>query len=120
MTGFFACFGLLQTFMGFFIGTMIKHAPHTPAKGAPPEFVGWLFGAVGISITLLFGTFAALKLRVARCLRLRTSPGFCKAVAIVSCLEIPYGTVLGVLSFIALSRPSVRSEFERSNPDPLD
>lgn len=111
--GLFACFGIFYALMGVFITAIVKHAPHPSGQRPPPEFTGWIFGVIGLGITMLFGTGTLLKLRVARCIRLRTSHGFCVAVAVISCLETPYGTALGVLSFMVLSRPSVKREFVR-------
>jgi hypothetical protein len=36
----------------------------------------------------------------------------CMITAGLSCLEMPYGTALGVMTFVVLSRPSVRQEFD--------
>ena len=41
----------------------------------------------------------------------------CQITAGLSCLEIPYGTVLGALTFVVLARPSVAALF-RGAPDP--
>lgn len=117
-TGFFACFGMLYALMGVFVTTMLKHATYTAGQRPPPEFMGWFFGAVGLGMTVFFGTGTLLKLRAARCIRLRTSHGFCVAIAVISCLEIPYGTALGILSFMVLSRPAVKSEFLHSPAEP--
>jgi hypothetical protein len=34
-------------------------------------------------------------------------------VAGISCISIPYGTVLGILTFLVLARPSIRAVFDR-------
>ena len=39
---------------------------------------------------------------------------FCQVVAGISCLSIPYGTALGVATFLALAKPSVTGLFDRS------
>lgn len=112
--GLFAFFGLLYAAMGLVFGAMSRHFPHPSGQpGPPPEIVSWIFGAIGLGIMLIAGTVAGLKLRVARCLRLRESHGFCVAIAVLSCLEIPYGTALGVFSFLVLTRPSVKEQFFR-------
>jgi hypothetical protein len=113
-TACFALIGLLYAAMGIAIGTMSHHFPQPPSQsGPPPEVFGWIFGAIGLGFTLIAGTVAVLKLRVARCLRLRQSHGFCVVIAVISCLEIPYGTALGVFSFLVLTRPAVKELFFR-------
>ena len=37
---------------------------------------------------------------------------YCFVVAAIECILIPFGTVLGVFTIIALSRPSVKVLFE--------
>lgn len=54
-----------------------------------------------------------LRLYTARCLRLRKNYVFCQVVAGLSCVDIPYGTALGVTTLVVLGRPSVRDLFER-------
>jgi hypothetical protein len=41
---------------------------------------------------------------------------FCLVVAGVSCLFMPFGTILGVLSLIVLNRPSVKLLFSAQEP----
>jgi hypothetical protein len=56
--------------------------------------------------------FAAAKFRAAYCIKNRRSRTFCMVVAGFSCLEIPYGTALGVLSFVVFGRDSVVQLFK--------
>ncbi len=62
-------------------------------------------------------TMAALKFYTAVCLKQRKSRTFCLVVAAISCLEVPYGTILGVFTFLVLERPSVARLFG-ANPLP--
>ena len=117
VTGFYALFGLAYMGMGAFFSTVLENLPQQPGTQAPPPaFVGWLFAGIGGAFTCFGGVFGALKLYVARCLRERRSHGICVAVACFTCLEIPYGTVLGAFTFTVLTRPSVKTLF---GVDPL-
>lgn len=118
-TGFFALMGLLYMSMGVFVGSMMQHVVVTHGAEPPPNFFGYIFGVIGGFISVMAGTVAALKLRMARCLRLRTSHGFSVFVAVVTCLEIPYGTALGILTMVVLNRPSVRSLFQPGQDMPV-
>jgi hypothetical protein len=111
VTGFYALFGLVYMGMGAAVGSLIGDLPVKPGEGAPPEFIGWIFAAVGGAFTLCGGVFGGAKLYVARCLRERKAHGLCIAVAVFTCLEMPYGTVLGAFTFTVLTRPSVKELF---------
>ena len=112
-TGFAGLIGLLYVMLGVFFGVMMKHLPAHAGQPPPPEFIAWIFGALGGLFTLVCFTLALLKLRVARCLRLRESHGFCVAISVLTCLGVPYGTALGVFAFLVLTRPSVKALFVR-------
>jgi hypothetical protein len=57
-----------------------------------------------------------LRLYTARCLRLRKNHALCQVVAGLSCIDVPYGTALGVITFNVLGRSSVRELFEPGEP----
>ena len=115
-TAFFSMFGLMYAVMGLVMGAFISHqqAGSTDTAQAPPAFVGWLLTGIGTAIFLLLVILAAAKLRAALCIKRRKSRTFCMVVAGFSCLAIPWGTALGVLSFIVLGRDSVARLFKRS------
>ncbi|MNW11626.1 hypothetical protein D3C71_2091290 [compost metagenome] len=52
-----------------------------------------------------------LTLMAARRLSQRRSLTLCIVVAAVSCMQIPFGTALGVFTLIVLNRPSVKAMF---------
>ena len=112
VTGFYALFGLAYLGMGTVLGTMLGKLPQQPGmQGPPPEVIGWIFAAVGGVFTCFGVGVGALKLYVARCLLERKAHTLCVAVAVFTCLEIPYGTVLGAFTFSVLTRPSVKTLF---------
>lgn len=84
----------------------------------PPAFLGWIFVALGMVFILACLTIAALKWHVSNCLKERRSRVFCQVIAGLSCLVIPYGTLLGVLTFMVLGRPSVERMFQTAPPSP--
>ena len=57
-------------------------------------------------------SLALAKFLAASRIRQRRSRMFCLVVAGISCLGIPYGTILGVCSFIVLGRDSVAAQFD--------
>jgi hypothetical protein len=70
--------------------------------------------SIGIAISLIMASFTVLKLLTAQAIGKRKWKGLIFATAAISCLGVPWGTALGVLTFLVLTRPSVASQF--SNP----
>jgi hypothetical protein len=116
-TAFFSLFGLMYVFMGIFISTVGSHQSETVAVAnrsgqAPPAFVGWFFVAMGIAFFVIATGLAAAKLQTAFWIKRRKARTLCMVVAGISCLGIPYGTALGVLTFMVLGRDSVTRLFD--------
>ena len=116
ISAFFSLIGLSYAGMGAVVNEAIKRAPELTgsAENAPPAFIGWLFGAIGVALFLMWITMAGLKLGVALCLKKRKSRTFCMVVAALECLGVPYGTLLGIFTFIVLGRDSVERLFDAS------
>ncbi|MGA8036792.1 MAG: hypothetical protein WA823_09865 [Candidatus Acidiferrales bacterium] len=113
ITAVFSLLGLLYAGMGAVIGLAVsKGAAAAAETGQPtPQILGWLFGLIGFGLFAFMITMAALKFYTAVCLKQRKSRTFCLVVAAISCLEVPYGTILGVFTFLVLERPSVAGLF---------
>jgi hypothetical protein len=113
LTACFSLLGIFYAFMGWAIGYAVSHSAQAESAqpGPPPEFIGWIFGAIGIAIFIFMATMAVLKFMAGRYLRQHTSRTFIMVVAAISCLEVPYGTVLGAFTFIVLGRQSVMRLF---------
>lgn len=69
-------------------------------------------GAFGLVFFLMFITMAALKFLTYRFLMHRRHRLFCMAVAGITCLGIPWGTALGVCTFLVMNRRSVERLFQ--------
>jgi branched-subunit amino acid ABC-type transport system permease component len=107
----FALFPLIHVTIG--LAMLLGAFPSPNAAGQPfPRFAGLFFVILGGAFSLMFATGATLKLLTARRLRERRSKVFCMITAGLSCLGIPYGTVLGVATFLVLGRPSVSALFD--------
>ena len=113
-TALFSLFALLYVFMGAVMTLALSSVPANPARAneLPPAFVGYLLGGIGLGLFIAMIVVATLKFLTARNIRRRKSRIFCMAIAGLSCLEFPYGTFLGVLTFIVLLRDSVVRCFE--------
>ena len=67
--------------------------------------IGVAFLVLGLGVTLL--TYL-----VGRYLRDRRHRTFCLVMAGLSCLQIPWGTAIGICTISVLNRPSVKVLFE--------
>ncbi|HXR48621.1 MAG TPA: hypothetical protein VN784_14390 [Candidatus Limnocylindrales bacterium] len=81
---------------------------------APPKGLGLVIMSIGIAISLVMASFTVLKLLTARAIGKRRYKGLIFATAAISCLGVPWGTALGVLTFLVLSRPSIAAQFSNS------
>jgi hypothetical protein len=111
MCALFSFFGLFYVMMGVIFFAFGSRFPSQPGQEPPPAFIGWLMAFFGLGFTLAMLGLAALKFRVAQLLKQRRGRIFCMVIAGISCLEMPYGTVLGVMTFLVLGRPSVSQLF---------
>jgi hypothetical protein len=111
-----ALLGLLFLCFHFLIMATVMYTPgiwQTPKnQSAPPADI--LVPIFAVFYTIFGGIFAAagiLNFLSARFLRHRRHRTFSLVAAGLNCLQIPFGTVLGVFTIMVLSRPSVREKY---------
>jgi uncharacterized BrkB/YihY/UPF0761 family membrane protein len=109
-----AMLGILPVVVGLTAGvlsgaTIRPNEPPAPTGGLTLEAI------FAIGLVLLLGgiLLAVLRWSAARRLARRKDLFFCQTVAALGCLEFPFGTALGFVTFQVLSRPSVRCMFNR-------
>ena len=115
----FACFPVIHLVVGllklFAPDSMFhqNHAAHNPEMDAVmARFMGGFFVAIATLFILSGWTLAYCLFRAGRRLKQHRSYTFCLVVAGISCMIVPFGTVLGVFTIIVLMRPSVKALFE--------
>ena len=106
ITALLACFPLIHVALG--LAMVFGDLNGEP----PPPFMGWLFVAIGGALVVSGWAMAGLIIAAGRKLKRRTSRTYCLVVAGLECLIMPFGTILGVFTIIALSKDSVRNLFE--------
>ncbi len=82
-------------------------------EGADPEarLFGWFF-VVFAGVFIACGmTLAGFIVYAGRCLQQRRRHMLCVVVAALSCMMMPFGTVLGVFTLVTLTKPSVKVLF---------
>ena len=116
LAALFSLFPLLYTMVGSIFIFAARHGTPKPGEELPPEFLGWVFIALG-SVLFLLGIAMAICILIAgRCLSRRKCYTFALVMACVECLFIPFGTILGVFTIVALSRESVKALFATAQP----
>ena len=111
ITALFACIPFIHVALGLAMVLGKLDA----GKNPPPEAFGWIFVIMGGFFILAGWTLAVLLLLGGRNLARRRGRGFCTAVAALSCLFMPLGTILGVFTLVVLNRPTVRRLFDAEN-----
>ncbi len=100
---------------GQFLATEMKKLPPDPNRAPPPaELIEMIYGAVGVVGGLFEIVCAILAFVTARRIAARRSWTFCFVTSVVQCLQIPFGTALGIFTILVLQRPAVKARFERN------
>src|SRR5881398_3168593 len=116
LAALFSFFPLLYTTIGAIFIFVARHGTPKPGEELPPEFLGWLFVVLG-SVLFLAGLAMAVCILIAgRSLSRREGYSFALVIACIECLFIPFGTILGVFTIVALSRESVKASFATAQP----
>ena len=109
LAALFSFFPLLYTAVGVIFIFAARHGTAKPGEELPPEFLGWIFAVLG-SVLFVIGIAMAICILIAgRSLALRKRYSFALVMACIECLFVPFGTILGVFTIIALSRESGES-----------
>lgn len=110
ITGVIACFPMIHLFIGM-VMLVVGLGEASGDEKFPVLVFGLMFTLIPGFIILCGWTLAVCLIISGRQLARRTHYKFCFAIACVSCLLMPYGTVLGVFTIIVLMRPTVKELF---------
>jgi len=117
---FYYILAALQVLAGFFpllymgCGTMFGIMGATsgrPGDAGAAAGISAFFICIGLPVLAIVWTFAYLNYLTAKSLRERKRMTLCFAMAIIACLNIPLGTILGVFTLVVLSKPEVKQSF---------
>ncbi len=108
---FLALYGLVYVGLGIFFASIPIDSASSSA-GPPPAFIASLFVAIGAGFMVVFGAVGILTILTGFWIRKRRHRTACLVMAGLSCLSVPWGTIVGVFSFIVLLSPSVKTLFD--------
>ncbi len=106
LTAVLASFFLIHVAIGLVVLVGGFHDPNPP-----PPVMGWLFVLIPGFFVLCGWTLALFMVLAGRRLQRHAAWTFCFVVAVIDCLVMPFGTVLGVFTIVVLMRPSVKALF---------
>ena len=87
------------------------HSPSPVAQAPPKALFRIMAGVLGLFM-MLGWTFAALSAYAGWCIRKRQRKILVYVMAGLNCVFIPYGTLLGVMTFLAIGSPAGQLEFQ--------
>jgi len=108
IAGLFSCMPFIHITIGI---AMLSGVMDSSSGEAPPEFLGWIFIIAGAIVALMGFTYTVLLILTGRWLSQRRRYTFCIVMAGISCMFMPFGTILGIFTIIVLSRPEVKALF---------
>ncbi len=117
LTLLFSCFFIIYIVMGLvmYIDPQTMPQPQqVPAAYQMPNEFGLLFVAIGLFGLLFGGTKGVLTIISGRMIGRIRGRTFSVVIAGINCLSIPFGTALGVCTFIVLFRESVHKLYQNS------
>lgn len=107
-------YGLFYMVMGIFFGAAMSSVPQK--QGEPPVYLfGGIFIFIGLVISAIALTVGILLFKSGRNLSNRRGYMFCFVMACISCVFMPFGTILGIFTIIVLMRDSVKALFNGQN-----
>ena len=106
MAGLFSLFPLIH--VGFGVAMVRGVLDH---GNPPPPFVGWILIGIGSLFIAAGLTYAILVTLTGRYLATRRHYFFCLVIAGIETIFMPFGTVLGVFTIIALIQEPVKALF---------
>jgi len=119
-SAFIALYGLVYVAMGAVFAFLPWESPSTYSTTVegPPAVFGWFFIAIGLGFMLAGGAVATLQILTGFWIRKRRLRVACLVMAGISCMFVPFGTLIGVFTFLTLLRPSVAALFDTPTQAP--
>lgn len=114
ITALCACFPIIHLVIGIVLLTHPEFLEGPRGNGPPPELFGLMFTIIPGLMIFCGWSLAVCIFFAGRYLSRHRNYMFCMVIAGLTCLFMPFGTVLGVFTIIVLARPSVRALFENT------
>jgi hypothetical protein len=94
------------------LGTsIVMGALDDAGSSPPPAAFGWIFVVMGLFGFVLVASVGGLTIFAGRCIAQRKHLTFIYILAGILCTNMPLGTLLGVLTFVVLTRDDAKALF---------
>ena len=111
-------YGIFYMVMGLFFTAAVATSPE--ARDATPAYlITGIFVGIGLVVSAVALTLGLVLIKAGRDLNAHRNHTFCFVIAVIACLIMPFGTVLGVFTIIVLLRDSVKMLFNGSPHGPM-
>lgn len=108
----FICVPAFFVFLGFLLLENPEQYRTANPNDPPIEILAGFFIFMGFVMVFALILFGILQFIVVRSLAQRKWHLFCLIVAVLNCLNIPWGTMIGVPTLMVLLKPSVKALFQ--------
>ena len=108
----FSCMPLLYVGMGIFLLISPESFNNQYEQNSIPDWFAYIFICMGLLFFLLGQALSICIIYSGKCLNNRKKYMFSFVVACISCMFVPFGTILGIFTIIVLSRDSVKKMYE--------
>jgi hypothetical protein len=115
LAAFMSFFALIYIALGGIFVAGALSAMGNAANQIPPQ-LGWIFVGVGGFFLFFCLTITVLLFLAGKSLEQRRHRVFCMVMAGLCCLQIPWGTAVGICAINVLNRPSVKMLFDLQAP----
>jgi hypothetical protein len=112
LTGLFSCFLFLYVGIGLIMVLNPQGFVNSTTTASSASQAGWIFTLIGLVFLSIGWGYAGLNIIAGRCISRRKRRTLCLIVSGINCLNAPFGSALGVSSFMVLGKPAVKSLFE--------
>jgi hypothetical protein len=102
-------------FVGTLLETVLRHSPQASGQELPP-WLGSLLATIFVVVFCLSISWAACLVLSGRWLIHYKHRLFCQIIAGINCAGVPYGTILGIFTFVVLGRSEAKRLFGSAQP----
>lgn len=110
-----AFYALMLLGYSAFIGVFLANLPNLSQQGSPPQNIPpAVLSILSVVLAIVIGivcAYTACLFLAGFWLRRLRNMLFIQIIAAFNCLGVPYGTVLGIFTFMVLQRPSAKQLF---------
>ncbi len=112
------CAGFIYVLIGIVAASGGMDTPHQKDP-FPATAFGTLFIVIGSAIVLFGLVLGSLTIYTGLCLVRRQKSTLIYVISGINCLQVPWGTLLGVFTILVMGRPTVKAQFDSPASPPL-